>query len=420
MKFSQFGEKFTEKSGILELMDDLGKAMASSSDDMIMMGGGNPAHIAEVNKLWKSRMQEIIDDDNNFHDMLVNYDTPQGNDVFIDALVSYFNSTTDWNISSKNIAVTNGSQNAFFYLFNILAGKHSDGSTKHIVFPFAPEYIGYADQGLCKKMFKSFKPIIKKYDNQTFKYFIDFDALKITEDSAAICVSRPTNPTGNVLTDEEIEKLDTLAKKHNIPLIIDNAYGSPFPNILFQDVKQTWNENIVLSMSLSKIGLPSTRTGFIIASEKIIECVQAANAVISLSTSKVGQIITAPLIKDQSLKKISDEIVRPYYQNKSNIAVAKTKELFKDYPNVHIHKSEGAMFLWLWFEDLPITTMELYNILKTENVIVVPGTYFFPGFDEEWKHKDECIRINYARDDIEKGLEILARVVKSSYNTNSK
>lgn len=48
-----------------------------------------------------------------------------------------------------------------------------------------------------------------------------------------ICVSRPTNPTGNVITDEELLKLDALANQHGIPLVIDNAYGVPFPGIIF-------------------------------------------------------------------------------------------------------------------------------------------------------------------------------------------
>ena len=36
------------------------------------------------------------------------------------------------------------------------------------------------------------------------------------------------NPTGNVITDEELMKLDRLANQHGIPLVIDNAYGVPF------------------------------------------------------------------------------------------------------------------------------------------------------------------------------------------------
>ena len=68
-----------------------------------------------------------------------------------------------------------------------------------------------------------------------------------------------------------------------------------------------------------------------------------------------------------------------------------------------------TFFFWLWFEDLPITTKELYRRLKQRGVLVVPGQYFFPGLDEAWRHKDECIRLNYSQDDgdLERGIVIL-------------
>jgi len=47
----------------------------------------------------------------------------------------------------------------------------------------------------------------------------------IPNDIGAICVSRPTNPSGNVLTDEEVERLGVLAQRHDIPLIIDCGTG---------------------------------------------------------------------------------------------------------------------------------------------------------------------------------------------------
>ena len=62
-----------------------------------------------------------------------------------------------------------------------------------------------------------------------FKYHIDFNELTVDDSIGAICASRPTNPTGNVLTDQEIRHLDELARHHGIPLIIDNAYGNAVP-----------------------------------------------------------------------------------------------------------------------------------------------------------------------------------------------
>ena len=75
-----------------------------------------------------------------------------------------------------------------------------------------------------------------------------------------------------------------------------------------------------------------------------------------------------------------------------------------------IHKSEGAIFLWIWFKNLSITSRELYERLKKRKVIVVPGEYFFFGLDEPWDHSTQCIRLNYAQEDdlVEEGIRILA------------
>ncbi|MBN1500390.1 MAG: valine--pyruvate transaminase [Spirochaetes bacterium] len=410
MELSDFGKKFTVKSGILELMDDMGKAL-SSADNICMLGGGNPAIIPEITDLWHRRFEEIVSDRSSFDKIIGEYDPPSGNINFIEKTVNFFRNKYGWNITEKNIAVTNGSQNAFFFLFNILAGKFQGNVIKKILFPLTPEYIGYADQGIENSMFTSQKPVISFLPECLFKYSINFSNLNIGNDIAAVCVSRPTNPTGNVITNDELSKLDEICRNKNIPLIIDNAYGDPFPSILFEECVPIWNENIILSMSLSKIGLPSLRTGFIIANEKIIEAVSSVNAIISLANSKMGQFITAPLIQDGTLYQISREIIRPFYKKKSDAAIEYLTHRLKNKIEFYIHKSEGSIFLWLWFKNLKITTRELYLKLKENGVIIVPGEFFFPGLDDNWKHKHECIRINYSSENTEIGLDIICKTI---------
>jgi valine--pyruvate aminotransferase len=108
--------------------------------------------------------------------------------------------------------------------------------------------------------------------------------------------------------------------------------------------------------------------------------------------------------------------MQPFYRKKMEKAVAVVQEKFADIP-CRIHIPEGAMFLWLWFEDLPITSLELYQRLKDHGVLVVSGHYFFPGLSEEWQHKDECLRVTYSQndDDVRRGLGIIAEVVRLAY-----
>ena len=41
---------------------------------------------------------------------------------------------------------------------------------------------------------------------------------------------------------------DALARRQGIPLIIDGAYGQPFPDILFTAARPHWNHNTVLAL----------------------------------------------------------------------------------------------------------------------------------------------------------------------------
>ena len=319
MKFSNFGEKFTKNSGILQLMDDLGRALASDQP-INMLGGGNPAVIPEVNDVFQATLKQVVED-NNALDSVANYSTPQGDAKFIDTLAEFFNRHYHWNLTAENIVLTNGSQNGFFYLFNLFSGKFGD-SEKSILLPLAPEYVWYADAHIEGTHFMAVPPIIEEMTHEGedgfFKYRVDFDALESLPDLAegkigAICCSRPTNPTGNVLTDDEMARLDKLAKKYDIPLIIDNAYGMPFPNIIHADTRLSWDEQTILCFSLSKIGLPGARTGIIVASPQVIRAVSAMNAIVNLSPVRFGATIATPLFADVRIIDLAVNLIQPFY-----------------------------------------------------------------------------------------------------------
>ncbi len=414
MEFSLFGEKFTRHAGITQLMDDLNQGLLNP--DAIMLGGGNPAPIPAMLERFQAEANTLLDNGELIKAM-ANYDGPQGKDRFTKALATLLSKELGWEISARNIALTNGSQNAFFYLFNLLAGEFADGRKKKVLFPLAPEYIGYADSALSDDHFVAYKPTIEKLPDGQFKYHVDFESLQVGDDIGVICVSRPTNPTGNVLTDEEIEHLDQIARDKGIPLLIDNAYGVPFPGIIFSDAKPFWNTNTILCMSLSKLGLPGTRCGIVIADEKIIRAITNLSGIINLAPGSLGPAITIPMIESGDIITLSEQVVKPFYRQKAELAVQLLREAISD-PRFHIHKPEGALFLWLWFEDLPIHCQELYERLKAKNLLIVPGHYFFPGIDDpEWRHSQECIRLNYAQSEdlVRRGIAILADEINALY-----
>jgi valine--pyruvate aminotransferase len=411
---SLFGQRFSDNAGILSLMDDLGNALASGG--MIMMGGGNPGHIPEVQEVMRKQLESITADPLSLQKLIGIYDPPRGEKVFLETLTEMLGTEYGWQVRPENICLTNGSQGGFFLLFNMLAGCFAHGKKKKILLPVAPEYIGYADLGLSDDFFTAVRPRIEFRGEDLFKYRVDFEALRVDEDIAAICVSRPTNPTGNVLTDDEVQGLADLAEQHGIPLILDNAYGVPFPGIIYTDAAPFWNENIIVCMSLSKFGLPAVRTGIIIASEEIVATISGINAILNLAPGSFGAMLTTEIVRNREIIRLSKDVIQPFYRQKMEKAVTCVREFFHgiDYK---IHVPEGAMFLWIWFPGLPISSRQLYERLKEQKVLVVSGDYFFPGLEEDWQHTRECIRITYSQDedDVRCGLAIIGEEVRTIF-----
>lgn len=411
MELSDFGARLCRGAGILHLMDDLGQALAAG--DKIMMGGGNPGHVPEVQELMRKRLQSLIDDDRSLRRLIGIYDPPRGEGEMLRALAALLRREYGWDLDEENICLTCGSQGAFFLLFNMLAGRRGQDCRK-ILLPLAPEYIGYADLGLCDGFFRSYQPIIEEIGQDMFKYRVDFSRLEVEDDVAAICVSRPTNPTGNVLTDGEVQGLVSMAADRGIPLILDNAYGLPFPGMIYTEATPIWNEQIILCLSLSKFGLPAARTGIIIANKEIVRLLSGLNAVVNLAPSSFGPMLVSDLIESGEIIRVSKEIIRPFYKSKMERALAALRHHFQGL-RYKVHVPEGSMFFWLWLPDLPISSHNLYARLKEKGVVVVPGEQFFPGLPPDWQHTRECLRLTCSQDDgeVERGLELIAGEIRA-------
>ena len=178
MKLSAFGQKFTGSSGIVELMDDLGTALRDNPD-MIFMGGGNPGRVNRVEVVFQQRLEVILADPAQRHSLFGIYQAPQGDKSFRQQVAGFLNRQFGWKLSAANIAVSNGSQSAFFVLYNMFAGQMPDGSHRTVHLPLTPEYIGYADIGLTPGFFSATRPSIELQEENLFKYHVDFDRLEM-------------------------------------------------------------------------------------------------------------------------------------------------------------------------------------------------------------------------------------------------
>ena len=414
MKTTEFAKRFSADVGIVNLMEDLGEAI-NVNPDLLFMGGGNPARIPEFEQRVADHLGRIVNNPAALHKLIGAYQSPRGSEEFIDALVKFFHRQCGWTLSKNNIAISNGSQSAFFILINMLVGT-ANGESRRVCYPVMPEYLGYSDQGLVKDCSVGIRPRVDLLEDDFFKYRVNQTALGEAENISAYCISRPTNPSGNIISEDELDHIAGLAKKNDAYLIVDCAYGNPFPGVVYDPVAPRWHDNSIYVLSLSKLGMPGVRTGIVVAPEEVIEEFVKINTVISLANGNLGPALATSLLKSAEMPDICGRILLPFYRAKRDLAVAEVQKQLKGVP-CRIHKPEGAFFLWLCLENLPITSMALYERLKKKNVLIMPGEHFFFGLTEEWEHARQCIRLTYCQDNdvLVKAIALLGEELRDIY-----
>lgn len=398
-------------------MEDLDEAL-NQNPDIVMLGGGNPGFIPEMQEYFYDRFAQILKKKKEFLQTIGVYDAPAGDKSFRKEIAGFLNDFWNWNITEEHVALTQGSQNSFFLLFNIFAGWNS-GKKKltKILFPVLPEYIGYENlpvqentiAGIPGKKIPSHNPYF-------FRYTFDEEAIREileNEEIQAISFSNPANPTGKVYSSEEFRFLESLSYRFHLPVIVDLAYGGPFPNIVYEgEQRLPYSRNFIYVFSFSKTGLPGLRSGFLVASPEIIYLYGKIQAVHHLAPSRIASLLLKNTIENHEFYLMCRKFIRSYYKKRRDLAVEILTSRFTP-EEIQIHEPEGAFFLWVEFPDLRISTYELYHILKKHNIIVVPGNFYFPG-RKDLAENTRGIRISYSQseDAITAGLMRLADTVK--------
>ncbi|OLT59379.1 valine--pyruvate transaminase [Moorena bouillonii] len=419
---TQIGTQMSELTGVRAIMKDIIETLrAGQGQDWINLSAGNPVILPEVEQLWRDCTAQLLAS-SEYGEVICRYGSSQGYQPLIDAIAKDFNQRYGLSLSDRHILITPGSQSIYFYAANAFGGYTSSGQLKQVVLPLSPEYTGYGGVSLTPEAVYAYKPTLEiNHEQHRFKYRPDFSQLKISEETGCVIVSRPCNPTGNVLTDEEVIKIAEIATPFNVPVLIDAAYAPPFPALNFTEMTPVFRDNIIHCLSLSKAGLPGERVGVAIGHPELISILESFQTNLCIHSSRYGQAIAAKAIASGALPEIATNVIRPHYQQKFvTLELTLDKSMPKDLP-WFLHRGEGAIFAWLWLQDLPITDWELYQKLKQVGVIVVPGSTFFPGLREDWSHQQQCIRISLTatEEEIEIAMQRLATLVEEVYRMGS-
>ena len=233
---------------------------------------------------------------------------------------------------------------------------------------------------------------------------LDTDALAkaVNERTRVIAVVNPNNPTGQILTEGEMDAVVEAARRADAWLLADEVYAGAERNR--ETVTPTFYgryEKVLAVNSLSKAyGLPGLRIGWIVAPPELIEDLWRRHEYAVVSTTmlsnKLATLALSPAVRPRLLARTHGLIRQGYELLAESLAVH--EGVFSVVP-------PQASALSFVRYDLPISSTRFADELrKTQSVLVVPGDAF--GLD---KH----LRIQYALppDYLSAGLDRLNRYV---------
>ena len=341
----------------------------------------------------------------NFQLPVLAYAESPGMPVLIKAIQKYYGNL-GMHFAEGDILITTGGSEALQIVFNCIL---DDGDEVIIPEPFYPNYNTMVNT--CGAVIH---PVCTSPEDGY--HYADRARIEaaINERTRAIVCTNPGNPTGNVLTPEEMRMMVDIAKEHGLFIIGDEAYrefvyaGEPLQSLgEFEGAA----ENVVVIDTVSKrFSACGARIGCIISRNRELmgEAIKYCQARLSVAT--LDQVASAALYD------VGPEYfaaVREEYKRRRDTVVAK----LKDIPGVICECPRGAFYI---MAALPVDSADKFQKwLLTDfddngdTVMFAPGESFYatPGMGVNE------IRIAYVlkQKDLERAMDLLALGIEA-YN----
>lgn len=309
-----------------------------------------------------------------FNDKTLAYAPSAGLSVLIDAIRNYY-SKLGAAYSNDDIYVTTGGSEALLYTcLSIL----DPGSEVIVPEPYYPNYNTFisAAGGVIRPL--------PTCPEEGYRYAQRERIEKlINQNTRAILLTNPGNPTGVVLREDEMRLIADIAKEHDLYLISDEVYrefcyndSGKIPCMgCFEDIA----ENLILVDSVSKrFSSCGARIGCVITKNTALQTALMKLCQSRLSVATLDQLGAAALYSvDGSY--ITESISE--YRHRRDVCVSCLKKI----PGVYVEEPKGAFYL---MAKLPVDDADAFQawLLNTfedkgETVMFAPGASFYatPG-----------------------------------------
>jgi aspartate aminotransferase len=319
------------------------------------------------------------------------YTTNSGTEELKRAVVARYREDYGVEFATSEVIITAGGKQALYNAAMVLFGPGDEVITHMPGWPTLVEQI---------KLAEATPVIVHTRAEDGFNLKADAILAAVTPRTKGIIINSPGNPTGALITEDELAKVADEAARRGIWILVDLCYEKliydPVPHNLVKVLTSRMRDRAVICGSASKAyAMTGWRCGWTIAPKEVVA---AENALQSHSTSNVCSItqkaVVAGLLGPQDCV---TEMLDEYRKRRDQVC-----EWLAAEPRIRIVKPAGAFYLFpdvseFLSPDTIRTTAELAQVLLDEaRVAITPGEAFdSPGF----------FRLSYATSmtDLERG-----------------
>ena len=212
------------------------------------------------------------------------------------------------------------------------------------------------------------------YEEEDFQ--IDTDRLEslINERTKAIIINSPSNPTGNCLTVETMEKIAAIAKKYDLIVISDDIYTSfsyQNPFVPIASLNGMKERTIVINSFSKNFTMTGWRIGNIIAPDYIIQIIQQINENVVFTAPSISQRAAIYALRNRDI--IQPPMIEEYRKRMFYAA-----ERINEIPKLSvIYPPKGSFYLFMNIKGTGLTSVQACDlILKEAHVLMLPGNAF--------------------------------------------
>jgi aspartate/methionine/tyrosine aminotransferase len=224
-----------------------------------------------------------------------------------------------------------------------------------------------------------------------FRFYADRVEKAITPRTKLLILNSPNNPTGAVMSPEEVQAAVDLARKHDLIILTDEIYEEFTYAKGVQSPAKHYDRSIVLRGYSKSHAMTGWRLGYAAGPTEIIQ---------QMVKLQQYTFVCAPSPLQLAAVTAEDVPMTSYveaYQRKRDLVYQKLSRAFD------VVKPQGAFYI---YPKAPagMTAAEFANKAIENNVLVIPGNVF--------SSQDTHFRISYATTDekIAKGCDILCKI----------